>query len=666
MLMNFCNGIYSFTQTLVCANLCLIMAKNKKYTVSKKVKRAAKRGGLSIDTRGRLYRENEPSQPKVISANVEAIPVVIPKVVPVRALADLLKQPISTIIAKLFENGVQATINESVDFDTAAIIADEFGYSATPQEEEKKETPELQNKKLESAPRPPVIAVMGHVDHGKTTLLDAIRSTNIVSKEAGGITQHIGAYQVEIKIPDADAKEVGAKKQAKEKMRKLTFLDTPGHEAFSAMRAQGANVTDLVILVVAADDGVKPQTLEAISHARAASVPIIVAINKIDAPGADPSKVKREMAEHNLVPEEWGGKTVMVEVSAKKQLNLNTLLEVVSLSADLQDLTYHPQATGSGIIIESKVKPGLGPVATILVKDGVLHQGDNIIIGNQVGKIKTMESDSGRIKVAPASTPVQISGFKKIPQVGEKVSVVASEKVAKDIIEERLKKDRVRSFANYGLAEVSQAIKSGHTKELNIVLKADVQGSLDAIKSSLSDIKSDDVSVSFVSTGIGQITESDVNLALSAQAIVVAFNVPVAPNIKKLANEQGIKISRYDVIYELINDIKAALQGLLEPEIIESEIGRLKVIKIFRRTQAGGIVGGLITKGLMRPGLKFRVKRLEEPLGEGVVEKVQIGPDSVDVAKENEECGISYSGNIKFKPDDIIFAYQTEEILRTI
>ncbi|MBP6930170.1 translation initiation factor IF-2 [Patescibacteria group bacterium] len=643
------------------------MAKNKKYTVSKKVKRAAKRGGLSIDTRGHLYKEAERSETNKTSASTEAIPVIIPRVVPVRALSDLLKQPVTAIIAKLFENGIQATINESVDFDTAAIIADEFGYSATSQEEEKKEANAIQTTKLKSAPRPPVIAVMGHVDHGKTTLLDAIRSTNVVSKEAGGITQHIGAYQVEVNTPRGDAKKSSTKKKPqKEITRRLTFLDTPGHEAFSAMRAQGANVTDMVVLVVAADDGVKPQTLEAISHARAASVPMIVAINKIDAPGADPSRVKRELAEHNLVPEEWGGKTVMVEVSAKKQTNLDTLLEIISLSADLQDLLYHPKAAGSGVIIESKIKPGLGPVATVLVKNGVFHQGAHIIIGDQVGKIKTMESDSGRIKTASASTPVQISGFKKVPQVGEKVNVVASEREAKEIIEERLKKDQVKSFANYGLAEVSQAIKSGQTKELNIVLKADVQGSLDAIKASLGDIKSDDVSVNFISTGIGQITESDINLALSAQAIVVAFNVPIAPNIKKLANEQSIKISRYDVIYELINDIKAALQGLLEPEIVETEIGRLKVIKVFHRTQTSGIVGGLVTKGLMRPGLKFRAKRLEETLGEGTVEKVQIGPGVVDVAKQNEECGISYSGNIKFKPDDVVFAYQTEEILKTI
>lgn len=636
-----------------------VMAKNKRVTISKKVQRAAKRGGLSIDSRGKLYKEEAiGAKPKTAAKPTEYKDIVIPKVVPVRKLAELLGESVTAVVTKLFQNGIQATINESVDFDTAAIVADEFGFNAVSQDEKKEEAKQTKTHKAEkSAPRPPVIAVMGHVDHGKTTLLDAIRETNVVACESGGITQHIGAYQVDVKV-DENGKKV---------TKTLTFLDTPGHEAFSAMRAHGANVTDMVVLVVAADDGVKPQTLEAISHARAAGVPMIVAINKIDVPGANPDRVKRELADHNLVPEEWGGKTVMVEVSAKKKTNLDSLLEVISLSADLANLTYHPDIAGTGIVIESKVKGGLGPVATVLVKDGTLHQGSHIIIGGQVGKVKTMEGDTGqRVKEAPASLPVQISGFKQVPQVGEKVTEVASEKEAKEIVSAKQQTSSVKSFVQSGLGEVSQAIKKGKIKELNVILKADVQGSLDAIKTSLTDIKSDEVSISFVSSGIGQITESDVNLAVSSHAIILAFNVSIPPAVKKIADEQGIKISRYEVIYELISEVKAALQGLLEPEIIETEVGKLKVLKVFRHTQEDGIVGGLVTKGHMRPGLKFKVMRGEEAVGEGSIEKVQIGPDTVDVAKQNEECGLGYKGAIKFKPEDVIEAYQREEVLKTI
>ena len=635
------------------------MARPKRVTISKKVKRAARRGSFEIDQRGMLHKQpiETNKAPEKTEKQLKG-DITIPQVVPVRKLAEILEESATSIVSKLFANGVQATINDSVDFDTAAIIADEYGFAANKESAEKKDSTDNKSKsKTKRISRPPVIAVMGHVDHGKTTLLDAIRKTNVVAGESGGITQHIGAYQV-----TADNKEDG-----KTVKRKLTFIDTPGHAAFSAMRAQGANVTDIVVLVVAADDGVKPQTLEAISHARSAGVPIIVAINKIDVAGANPERVKRELAEHNLVPEDWGGKTPMVEVSAKKGTNISTLIEVVLLTSDLEELTTNPKENASGIVIESKVKPGLGPVATILVKDGILKQGDNIIIGQQIGRVKTMEDYNGeRVKLAGASMPVQISGFKKVTQVGDRLVSTNSEKDAKDEMSARQKLSTVKSAITSGLGEVSQAIKKGKIKELNLILRADVQGSLEAIKNSLTDIKSDEVSINFISAGVGSVTESDVNLAVTSTSIIIAFNVSVPPQVKKIADEYNVKISRYDVIYELIDEVKAALQGLLEPEIVESEVGKLKILKVFRRTQSDGIVGGLVTKGVLRPGLKFRAKRGDEELGDGTIKSLQIGPDNVDVAKQNDECGINFEGNFKFKPDDIIEAYQTEEILKTI
>lgn len=622
------------------------------------MKRSAKRRGVEIDRRGSLTKEVV-EVPKVAT---ERGKVVIAQVVPVRKLAEALgKSPID-VVSKLFQNGVAATINESVDFDTAAIIADDFGFDA--ERETHKKISSTHKKKSVLQTRPPVVTVMGHVDHGKTTLLDAIRSTDVASKESGGITQHIGAYQVEIKVGQSGQSKLKSQAKKKATTRKITFLDTPGHEAFSAMRAQGANVTDIVILVVAADDGVKPQTTEAISHARAAGASIIVAINKSDVPGANPEKVKRELAEHNLVPEEWGGNTPMVPVSAKKNENIDSLLELVTITADMLELKADYQRSATATVIESKIKPGLGPVATVLVSSGILKLGEIILVGNHAGKVKTMEDALGRrVKEAAPSTPVQISGFKMVPQVGSIVEVIEDEKNIKNRIS---KQSVVRSAVSMGLGELSQAIKKGDVKTLNLILKADVRGSLEAIQTSLQDIKSDEISVKFIGASVGDVNESDINLAVTSTAIVIAFNVGVPPAIKKLADSQGIKISRYEVIYNLIDDIKKTLQGLLEPKIVETEVGRLKVLKVFMRKVGEGIVGGLITKGQLRPGLKFRVKRAEEIIGEGTIDSLQVGPDNVDYAKKNTECGIKYIGQLRFKVDDVVEAYQKEEIVQTI
>lgn len=617
------------------------------------MKRSAKRRGVDIDRRGSLQKQTVDT-PKV---ETERGNVTIPQVVPVRKLAEVLSKSPIEVVSKLFQNGVPATINESVDFDTAAIIADDFGFDAVRETRIKVALARKNKSAMEL--RPPVVTVMGHVDHGKTSLLDAIRSTDVAQKESGGITQHIGAYQVEI-----DTNNKSKSKSRIIPLRKITFLDTPGHEAFSTMRAQGANVTDIVILVIAADDGVKPQTVEAISHARAAGAPIVVAINKADAPGANIERVKRELADQNLVPEEWGGNTPMVAVSAKNNENIDQLLELVIITADLMELKSDYKKPATATVIESKIKPGLGPVATVLVNSGTLKLGETIIANEYIGKVKTMESATGhRISEATPSTPVQISGFKMVPQVGSAIEVIRDDKHLKNRL---VKQGVVRSAVSMGLGEISQAIKKGDIKSLNLVLKADVRGSLEAIQNSLQDIKSDEVGVKFIGALVGDVNESDINLAVTSSAIVIAFNVGVPPNIKKLADNQKVKISRYDVIYDLIDDIKKALQGLLEPKIIETEVGRLKVIKLFLRKQGEGIVGGLITKGQLRPGLKFRVKRNDEIVGTGNIDTLQVGPDSVDYAQKNTECGIKYKSDIRFKPDDIVEAYQLEEIVQTI
>jgi translation initiation factor IF-2 len=635
------------------------MARGKKITISKKVKRAAKRAGVAVDNRGRLEKPVIESPKNKTEEKVVKKQILIPQVVPVRKLAEILDQPITAVIGKLFQSGVQAAINESVDFDTAAIIADDFNYTAT--KEESQDTTSITEEETKAqAPtdtRPPVVTVMGHVDHGKTKLLDAIRSTKVIEGESGGITQHIGAYRATVKIKEGN----------KDKKRIVAFIDTPGHEAFSSMRAHGANVTDIVVLVVAADDGVMPQTVEAISHARAAGVPIIVAINKIDKPDADPDKVKRQLAEHNLVPEEWGGQTPMIPVSAKTGKNIERLLEIIILTADLKELKTNPRNTGRGIVIESKVKHGLGPVATILVQDGTLRTGDTIIIGEEVSKIRTMEDESGcRLREATASTPVLISGLKYLPQVGSQLNATKDDKTARDIVAAHQKKQAIKSMVVKRLSDTAQVSKINGQKQLNVILKADVQGSLEAIKNTLSDIPSDEVKVDFINAAIGAVNETDVNTAASSGAVILAFRVNTPPAVKRLADSQKVRIAYYDIIYELVDDIMTALQNMLEPEVVKTNIGKLKILKIFRRTQTSGIVGGLITKGFLRPGANFVASRDKAQLGEGKITSLKIGPSSVDKIEVETECGIEYSGNFKFKIGDVIDAYQTEEIIKTL
>lgn len=580
----------------------------------------------------------------------------LPSVVPVKLLAEKLYKSPSEIIKKLIENGVMATINESIDFDTAAIIADEFGFEAQEEKEDQIKIAEDGSKdNLVMENKPPVVTVMGHVDHGKTKLLDAIRNTNVTATESGGITQHIGAYQVEIETAEKNKKII-------------TFLDTPGHEAFSKMRAQGANITDIVILVVAADEGVKPQTIEAISHAKAAKAPIIVAINKIDKPEADPDRVKRELSEYNLVPEEWSGKTPMVPVSALTGKNIKELLELILLTADIEELKAPVNKPAKAMVIESKILPGKGPVATAIVQEGILKTGEVIICDDDFAKIRFLEDWTGkRIKEARPADPVLIAGFKKTPKVGSVVKVVKDEKTARVLTQKMRKEQSVKTIKRAaGLAEISKDIKGGEIKELNIILKADTKGSLDAIKGSLEEIEGEGIKASIISDGIGTVSESDVNLAIASFAVILAFRVPVPPNVLKLAEANKIKISKYDIIYELIDDVTSALEGLLEPEIVETKIGKLRVLKIFKKTKNSGIIGGKVISGKITPGTKIIVKRNDETIGELKTQIIQVGNEKVNLVEKGSECGISFSGDIKVKPEDILEFILIEEKVRSL
>lgn len=585
----------------------------------------------------------------------------LPEVVSVRNLSELLEVTPSEIIKKLISSGVMATINESIDFDTAAIIADEFGFDVVKEEQKSEEQSDEEDdsgKDTELKNRPPVVTIMGHVDHGKTKLLDAIRQTNVIETESGGITQHIGAYQTAVEIEEG-------KKKIK---RVITFLDTPGHEAFSAMRAHGANITDIVILVVAADEGVKPQTVEAISHARAAKVPIIVAINKADKPESDLERVKRELSEHKLIPEEWGGQTPMMAVSAKTGMNIKELLELVVLTADVEGIKASYEKNAKGMIIESKMQSGKGPIATVVIQEGTLRPGDTIVYQDHYSKVRFIEDWKGkRIKEAYPSDPILIAGFKSVPKVGMFIKQVKDEKTAKLITESLSKQNSIRSIAkSISLSEISKEAKEGSLKELNLIIKTDVKGSLDAIKSTLMDIDAQDIKVNIISDGVGAVTESDVNLALASHAVILAFRSPVPPAVLKHAESNKVKISKYDIIYQLIDDILAALEGMLEPEIIETVTGKLEILKVFRTEKDRGIVGGKVISGYISPGSKIKVYRDEEVLGELKTESVQLGGEKVSQIAKGNECGVSYIGSLKLKQSDTLEFILVEEKLKKI
>ncbi len=577
----------------------------------------------------------------------------VPSVLTVREFAEALKIPVTEVIGSLIKNGVIATINESIDFDTMAIIGDELGFAVNPKSSTfAKATVDKQIKK-NLKPRPPVVTVMGHVDHGKTKLLDAIRSTDVVATESGGITQHIGAYQINVK---------SKKEKGKNEERKITFLDTPGHEAFSAMRAHGANITDVVVLVVAANDGVKPQTIEAANHAKEANVPIVVAINKVDLPDADVEKTKRQLADIDLQAEEWGGKTPIVEVSAKQNKNIDQLLEMILLVADLNELKADPLQPASGVVIESHMQAGMGPLATVLVQEGTLKIGDPLVIGKTFGKVRIMENYLGKkVKEALPSTPVRIAGLQDLPNFGNRFVIVEDEKTAREMTKTKTIKRRVLS-----ITELSHDIKAGKIKELKIVLKADVGGSLEAIKNSLKNSSTEEVKIDVIHEGVGDINESDVNMAIASQALVIGFRVKADADVMNLARRENIKISIYEIIYQLIDDLAAALSGLLEPEIVEIELGRLEVLAIFKVTKKEQIVGGRVTTGKLENEAEVRIVRNKDIIGAGKITGLQQNKKDTAEVAEGFEAGLKIETPTKIQISDILECYKKEERTRKL
>jgi len=564
----------------------------------------------------------------------------------------------SDVIKKLMELGILATINQEIDVDTAVIVAEEYGLDVEVTEAikvtDKKDTIDvttIEDNQASLVERPPVVTVMGHVDHGKTTLLDAIRHTKVTEQEAGGITQHIGAYQV-----DVDGKQI-------------TFIDTPGHEAFTTMRARGAQATDIAILVVAADDGVMPQTVEAINHAKAAGIPIIVAINKIDKPNASPDKVKQQLTEYGLVPEEWGGQTVCVEISALKGQGIDQLLEMILLVAEIEELKANPERPASGIVIESELDKGRGPVATVIVQNGTLRVGNSVSAGTTFGRVRSMTNDKGqRIKEARPSVPVQVQGFAEVPQAGEKFYVV-DEKTARLLSEKRKEEQRKKKLQQQSKVSVGDLFKQldeNEKKELNVVLKADVQGSLEALKGSLEKIKSEEVEVNVIHSGVGAVSETDVMLASASNAIIIGFNVRPDVNAKKAAENEGIDIRLYRVIYEAIEDITNLMAGLLEPEYQEKYLGRAEVRAIFKVPKVGTVAGSYIVDGKITNKSKVRVIRDGVVIYEGEVGSLKRFKDDVKEVEQGYECGIGIENFNDIKVGDIIEAFTFEEVQRKL
>lgn len=598
-----------------------------------------------------VNRGGKKPAPKQQQAPVEIVRptyVEIGESINVQEFSKLIKREVNEVIKALFMLGVMVTINQDIDFDTAQLIGDNFGVEVGQKapEEDPTEIPEVDDPPEKRVPRPPVITVMGHVDHGKTSLLDAIRKTNVTSREAGGITQHIGAYKVNY--------------QGKQ----IVFLDTPGHEAFTAMRARGAQVTDVAILVVAADDGVMPQTIEAINHAKAAKVPIIVAINKIDRPGANPDHVKQQLAEHELIPEDWGGDTIMVPVSAHQKTGISDLLEMILLVAEMQELKANPNLPAHGTIIEAQLDKGRGPVATVLVQRGTLHIGDTIIAGTSYGKVRAMINDRGeKVKKALPSTPVEVLGLNDVPAAGD-ILDSTDEKTARGVAEKRIakkKEEEIKLNSKVSLDDLFQRIKEGEIKELNIVVKADVQGTIEALKASLEKIKNDEVKVAVVHAGVGAITESDVMLASAANALIIGFNVRPDANARKAAETEKVDVRTYRVIYDAINDVEAAIKGMLAPKFKEVIQGRVEIRQMITISKLK-IAGCYVVEGKVTNSSKVRVVRDGIVVHEGVIESLRRFKDDVKEVAQGYECGITLEKFSDLKEGDIFEVYDMEEI----
>lgn len=570
--------------------------------------------------------------------------VEIPATVVVRDLSELLGTTAIDVIKELMKNGVMAAINQSVDYDAAATVATALGFEPHLQGEEDVavERQEVQEDGANLKPRPPVVTVMGHVDHGKTSILDAIRKTNVTDKEAGGITQHIGAYQVEAEG------------------QKITFVDTPGHEAFTSMRARGATVTDIAVLVVAADDGVMPQTLEAIDHAKAANVPIIVAINKTDLPNANPDRVKQQLSDRGVLIEEWGGDVIAVPVSAKTGEGLKDLLEHILLVAEVSELKADPDRPAQGTIIESELDPSRGSMATTIVRTGTLRVGDSVIAGDTWGRVKAMFDENGqRIKAAGPSTPAKIMGLADVPRAGDTLAVVDSERAAREAKEARERERAAGGQRSATLEAFSSDVAAGQAKELPVVIKADVHGSVEAVQQALEGLASDRARVRVIHTGTGKVSESDVMLARASEGIIIGFNVRSEPGAVKLADGEGVDIRQYEIIYRLTEDIERALKGLMEPIVTEVIDGHAEVKAIFK-VRGGRVAGCVVTDGLVRRNSQTRVQRGEEVLKTSRVSSLRRFKDEVREVQTGQECGIGVEGFSDFAEGDVIEAFHTE------
>ena len=580
--------------------------------------------------------------------------ITIPETLTLAELAEAMKQQPAALVKSLFMKGTMMTINAELTFEQAEEIALEFNYICEKEvkvdviEELLREEDDPEETKVS---RPPVVCVMGHVDHGKTSLLDAIRSTNVISREAGGITQHIGAYMVKCNGQD------------------ITFLDTPGHEAFTAMRMRGAQATDIAVLVVAADDGVMPQTIESINHAKAAGVDIIVAVNKIDKPTANIERVKQELSEYELIAEDWGGQTIFVPVSAKTHEGIDTLLEMILLDAELKDLKANPNRKARGLVIEAQLDKGRGPVATILVQKGTLHVGDNVAAGSCYGKVRAMIDDKGRrVKEATPSMPVEILGLNDVPNAGEIFVNTENEKEARSFAETFIKENREKLLADtktqLTLDSLNSQIKEGSLKELNLIVKADVQGSVEAVKQSLLKLSNEEVVVKIIHSGVGAINESDVSLASASNAIIIGFNIRPDAMAKSVAEREKVEIRLYRVIYQAIADVEAAMKGMLDPIYEEKVIGHAQVRQIFKASGVGNIAGSYVTDGMFQRGCKIRISREGEQIYEGSLASLKRFKDDVKEVKEGYECGLVFEKFNDIQIDDIVEAYIMEEVPR--
>ena len=600
----------------------------------------------------RRFKKKQP-KPVVQAAPTEKVikEVVIPEIITVQELANRMAEKSAEVIKKLMALGVMATINQPIDADTAQIIVEEFGhkFKRVADSDVEQGITGVEDTPDQLQPRAPVVTVMGHVDHGKTSLLDALRETNVAAKEAGGITQHIGAYQITVKSG-----------------QKITFIDTPGHEAFSEMRARGAKVTDIVVLVVAANDGIMPQTIEAIRHAQAAEVPIVVAINKIDLPGADPMKVKTALLQHGIGVEEMGGECLCAEVSAKKRINIDKLVDAILLQAEMLDLKANPNRNAEGAIIEAKMEKGRGTVVTALVQKGTLRIGDICIAGKEWGHVRAMFNENGqKMQEAGPATPVEVLGLQGTPSAGDDFVVVAEEGKAKEITGYRIRKEREAKLvksAKSAMEQMLDKIKSGEIKHLPIIIKADVQGSIEAIEGAVSKLSNDEVSVQILHSAVGAISESDVTLAKASHALIIGFNVRANAQARDMARRDNIEIKYYSIIYDVLDDIKKGLEGMLSPELREKLLGYAEIREVYNITGVGKVAGCMITEGMVKRGAKIRLLRDNVVIHDGAIGQLKRFKDDVKEVKEGFECGISFENYNDIQKGDFIECYEIEEI----